>query len=84
MEKELEGTKNLFWISYSYTLVYLEIQLHKIGNDLLIEENSNTIARIFQNMRIEIFIGLELKVLIEGVMVTGCVRCLVAAAGNLE
>ena len=84
MEKELEGTKNLFWISYSYTLVYLEIQLHKFGNDLLIEDNSNTIARIFQNMRIKIFKGLELKVLIEGVMVTGCVRCLTAAAGNLE
>ena len=84
MEKELEGTKNLFWISYSYTLVYLEIQLHKFGNDLLIADNSNTIARIFQNMRIEIFKRLELKVLIEGVMVTGCVRCLAAAAGNLE
>ena len=84
MEKELEGTKNLFWISYSYTLVYLEIQLHKFWNDLLIEDNSNTIARIFQNMRIEIFKRLELKVLIEGVMVTGCVRCLAAAVGNLE
>ena len=42
---------------------------------LKLKDNSNTIARIFQNMRIEIFKRLELKVLIEGLMVTGCVRC---------
>ena len=32
---------------------------------LKLKDNSNTIARIFQNMRIEIFKRLEIKVLIE-------------------